>query len=99
MIVQQAGNTPISYDIEVYVEISCYLTPSKTYNQEGDQRKILVTHTFDSWAPIRSLPVLQLRGRTSILSIDIFYKTVYVVPKPKIQLITDDPVHLWITYC
>ncbi|MGD9780073.1 MAG: hypothetical protein AB7U21_09595, partial [Methanomethylovorans sp.] len=90
MIVQQAGNAPISYDIEVYVDDKLLPDPSKTYNQEGDQREILVTHTFDSLGAHKITASVTAAGEDIQPINNIFYKTVYVVPKPKIQLITDD---------
>ncbi|WP_367343552.1 hypothetical protein [Methanomethylovorans sp.] len=90
MVVQQAKDTSISYDIEVYVDDKLLPDPSKTYTQEGYQRKILATHTFDSLGAHKITASVTVEGEDIQPINNIFYKTVYVVPKPKIQLITDD---------
>lgn len=87
MIVQQAGDTPISYQIETYVDDQ--QVRSRTYDQEGSFKTIPVTHTFDSLGAHTITASITSSEDNQPIN-NIFYKTVYVVPKPKIQLITDE---------
>lgn len=87
LVVQQAGDTPISYEVEMYVDDQ--LVRSRTYDQEDRSKTIPVTHTFDSLGAHTITASITASGDSQPIN-NIFYKTVYVVPKPKIQLITDD---------
>jgi len=87
IIVQQAGDTPTGYQIEMYVDDQ--LVRSRTYDQEDDSRTIPVTYTFTSLgAHTITASITASDDRQPINN--VFYKTVYVVPKPKIQVVTDD---------
>ena len=88
LVVQQAGDTPISYQIEMYVDDK--LVRSRTYDQEDDSRTIPVTHTFTSLGAHTITARITAAGEDRFPINNDFYKTVYVVPKPKIQLVTDD---------
>ncbi|WP_370574126.1 hypothetical protein [Methanomethylovorans sp.] len=88
LVVQQAGDTPISYQIEMYVDDQ--LVRSRIYDQEDNSKTIPVTHIFDSLGAHTITASITASGEDSHPINNIFYKTVYVVPKPKIQLITDE---------
>ena len=88
LIVQQARNTPISYQIEVFVDDKPVI--SRPYDQEDHSKTIPITHTFDTLGAHTITASITPSGEDSKPINNIFYKTVYVVPKPKIQLITDD---------
>ena len=88
LIVQQARDTPISYQIEVFVDDKPVI--SRPYDQEDHSKTIPITHTFDTLGAHTITASITPSGEDSKPINNIFYKTVYVVPKPKIQLITDD---------
>lgn len=88
LIVQQAkDDNPISYEMEVLVDDKPVI--SRPYDQEDRSRTIPVTHTFDSLGAHTITATITASEDSQPIN-NIFYKTVYVVPKPKIQLITDD---------
>jgi uncharacterized membrane protein len=84
VIISQAKDDTINYDLEVYANGS--LIRSGTFTQAGREKTIDVKYTFES------LGANNLRAVITPHSEDIdrvnnqFYKSVYVIPKPNIQL-------------
>ncbi|MFP4654495.1 MAG: hypothetical protein ACLFMM_02270 [Methanohalobium sp.] len=84
VIVSQAKDETISYNLEVYANGS--LIRSGTFTQSGHEKSIDVKHTFES------LGASDIRAKIAPVGEDIdtinneFHKSVYVIPKPKIQL-------------
>ncbi len=88
LVVQQAkDDNPISYEVEVLVDDKPVI--SRPYDQEDRSRTIPVTHTFNTLGAHTITATITASEDSQPIN-NIFYTTVYVVPKPKIQLITDD---------
>jgi Mg-chelatase subunit ChlD/uncharacterized membrane protein len=88
LILQQARDSPISCQIEMYVDDQ--LVRSRSYDLEDRSRTIPVTYTFNSLGAHTITARIKAAEEDKFLINNDFYKTVYVVPKPKIQLISDD---------
>lgn len=88
ILVSQAEEGEIRYSFEVYAGDT--LIRSGTSSQETRTRTIRVPYTF------KKLGAQEMRVELKPLTEDkdninnVYYKSVYVVPKPKIQLFTDD---------
>ncbi|AEH60506.1 conserved hypothetical protein [Methanosalsum zhilinae DSM 4017] len=89
IVVSQAGNEQIRYHLEVYHGDT--LIRSGTFDQS--ERKKTVTRVSRTF---RELGAHQIEVRVTPVGMDSnsinnrFYKSIYVIPKPQIQLITDD---------
>ncbi|MCD4806517.1 MAG: VWA domain-containing protein [Methanococcoides sp.] len=88
ILVSQAEEGEIRYSFEVYAGDT--LIRSGTFSQETRTRTIRVPYTF------KKLGAQEMRVELSPLTEDkddinnVYYKSVYVVPKPNINLITSD---------
>jgi uncharacterized membrane protein len=88
ILVSQAEEDEIRYSFEVYAGNT--LIRSGTFSQETRTRTIRVPHTF------KKLGAQEMRVELKPLTEDkddinnVYYKSVYVVPKPNINLITSD---------
>ncbi|WP_321418304.1 hypothetical protein [uncultured Methanomethylovorans sp.] len=89
LIVQQAGDTPASCQINVLVDDKPKMS-NYPVSLNDKSKTIPVTHTFDSVGAHTITASITVSGEDSQPINNVFYKTVYVVPKPKIQFITDD---------
>ncbi|ADI73595.1 von Willebrand factor type A [Methanohalobium evestigatum Z-7303] len=84
VIVSQAKDETINYDLEVYANGS--LIRSGTFTQSEREKTIDVKNTFESLGA-NNLRAVITPHREDIDSINNrFYKSVYVIPKPNIQL-------------
>lgn len=88
VIVSQAEEEEISYDLEVYEGDK--LIRSGTFSQSTREKTILVSHTFTSLGSHNLRVDLNPRTFDRDPINNQFYKAIYVVPKPKVKLITDD---------
>ncbi len=88
VIVSQAGDTAVSYRIEVYADDE--LIRSGTLSQSTREKVTQVKHTFETLgAHTLSATLTPLDEDRDPIN-NVFYKSVYVVPKPKVRLIADE---------
>ncbi|NPE29089.1 VWA domain-containing protein [Methanococcoides sp. SA1] len=89
ILVSQAEEGEIKFGYEVYVNDKL-IQSKQDFSMSGRTKTIRVKHTF------RELGAQEMRVELTPLSTDYdainnkYYKSIYVVPKPKIQLFTDD---------
>lgn len=89
LIVQQAGNSSINCQVEMFVDDKPKMS-NYPISLDDDSKTIPVTHTFDSLGAHTITASITVSGEDGQPINNVFYKTVYVVPKPKIQLVTED---------
>ena len=89
LIVQQAGNSSINCQVEMFVDDKPKMS-NYPVTLDDNSKTIPVTHTFESLGAHTITASITVSGEDSHPINNVFYKTVYVVPKPKIQLVTDD---------
>ncbi len=88
IVITQAGNDEIRYKLEVYHGDS--LIRSGTFDQSNKEKTISVSRTF------RELGAHELRVEVTPINFESnsinnkFYKSIYAIPKPQVQFITDD---------
>jgi uncharacterized membrane protein len=88
VVVSQAGDTAVSYRIEVYADET--LLRSGTFSQSDREKTIQVQHFFETLgAHTLSATLTPLDEDRDPIN-NVFYKSVYVVPKPEVRLIADD---------
>ncbi|MBN1134767.1 MAG: VWA domain-containing protein [Methanosarcinaceae archaeon] len=88
IIVSQAGDTTVSYRIEVYADDK--LLRSGTFSQSTREKTIQVKHFFEALGAHTLSATLTPLDEDKDPINNVFYKSVYVVPKPKILLIADE---------
>ena len=89
VIVRQAkDNGQAGYDLEVSVDGKIILRESVT--QKGRMNIILVPYTFEKLGVHEMKAVLIPSGEDLRSENNVFYKSIYVVPKPKILLVSPD---------
>ena len=88
IIVSQAGDTTVSYRIEVYADDK--LLRSGTFSQSTREKTIQVKHFFETLGAHTLSATLTPLDEDKDPINNVFYKSVYVVPKPKILLVADD---------
>ncbi|MBN2488487.1 MAG: hypothetical protein JXA98_05620 [Methanosarcinaceae archaeon] len=88
VVVSQAGDTAVSYRIEVYADDE--LIRSGTFSQTTREKTTPVPYYFETLgAHTLSATLTPLDEDRDPIN-NVFYKSVYVVPKPKVRLIADD---------
>lgn len=89
VVVSQAGNGEISYRIEIdYFDE--YKPRSRTITQSTREKTTSFMHTYTELGAHKvKVTLTPLSGDWDQIN-NVFYKSIYVVPKPKIQLIADN---------
>ncbi len=88
VIVSQAEDDEISYNIKVYVDDE--LARTRSYTQTTRTKTLPVPYTFKSLGAHTISVTLTPSGTDRDHINNKFYKSIYAVPKPKIQLIADN---------
>ncbi|MCG7853764.1 MAG: VWA domain-containing protein [Methanosarcinaceae archaeon] len=88
VIVSQAGDTAVSYRIEVYADDE--LIRSGTFSQSTREKATPIQYTFKTLGAHTLSATLEPLDEDRDPINNVFYKSVYVVPKPKVRLIADD---------
>ncbi len=93
IVVRQAGNET-KYDLDVQIEKDKSIvkrTEIKDIVQTEDRTKTIpFSHTFDSLGTYGVTATLKPRSEDWNPLNNVFYKSVFVVPKPKVLAVTDD---------
>ena len=88
VVVSQAVDGETSYNIKVYVDNE--LIRARSYTQTTRTKTLPIPHTFTSLgAHTISVTLTPLAQDMDHIN-NVFYKSIYAVPKPKIHLIADD---------
>ncbi|MGP8330895.1 MAG: VWA domain-containing protein [Methanosarcinaceae archaeon] len=92
VIVSQAGEREIEYSIEVLVDGKPVGVGKSTKTQDTRKKTISLAgiNPFTSLGAHTIKVILTPHGEDSDRINNVFYKSIYVVPKPKVRLITDD---------
>ena len=88
VVVSQAEDGETSYNIKVYVDDE--LIRSRSYTQTTRTKTTPVPHTFTSLGAHTISVILTPLAEDRDHINNVFYKSIYAVPKPKIHLIADD---------
>ena len=89
ILVSQASEGRTSYFLKVYVDGELF--QSRRFSQESREMSIPITRAFDTLGAHNLRVVIEPDGEDLNDINNEFYKALYVVPKPKITLITDEP--------
>ena len=87
IVVRQAG-TDISYNLDV--EIDGTLKKSESITQKERENVIPITATFTTLGSHRMKATITPTGEDRFKLNNVFYKSVFVVPKPKVLAVTGD---------
>lgn len=87
VIVRQAGSD-ISYRLDVEIEGKSVLSDS--FSQKGREKFIPVTGTFTALGSYKMKATITPDGEDRFKQNNVFYKSIFVVPKPKIFVVTAD---------
>jgi len=89
ILVSQANDGLTSYFLKVYVDGELF--QSKHFSQETREMTIPITRAFDTLGAHTLMVEIEPDGEDLNDINNEFYKALYVVPKPKITLVTDEP--------
>ncbi len=89
ILVSQAKEELTSYFLKVYVDGELF--QSKHFSQETREMTIPITRAFDTLGAHTLRVEIEPDGEDLNDINNEFYKALYVVPKPKITLVTDEP--------
>lgn len=87
IVVRQAGNTT-SYRLDVQIDGAS--ADSETITQTERMKIIPVSYTFNSLGNHQITATITPSGEDWFKINNVFYRSVYVVPKPKVLAVTDD---------
>nr|WP_304364526.1 VWA domain-containing protein [Methanosarcina sp. KYL-1] len=89
IVVQQAGEDSVSYFLEFYVDGN--LERSKSFSQQERTNVIPITWAFDSLGAHNIMVRITPSGEDLNDLNNEFSKALYVVPKPKLTLVSSEP--------
>ncbi|WP_440954869.1 VWA domain-containing protein [Methanosarcina sp. Mfa9] len=89
ILVSQASEGRTSYFLKVYVDGELF--QSRRFSQETREMTIPITRAFGTLGAHNLRVVIEPDGEDLNDINNEFYKALYVVPKPKITLVTDEP--------
>ncbi len=89
ILVSQASEERTSYFLKVYVDGELF--QSRRFSQESREMSIPITRAFDTLGAHNLRVEIEPDGEDLNDINNEFYKALYVVPKPKITLVTDEP--------
>ncbi|ADE36483.1 vWA domain-containing protein [Methanohalophilus mahii] len=89
IIVSQAEEVPVEYTFKAYADDK--LIRSGTFTQSSKQRSYQIPYKFNDLGANEIKVELSRQADEAEAINNYFTKSVYVVPKPKVQYITDEP--------
>jgi len=89
IVVRQASEQNVSYFYEVYVDGK--LTDSRPYSQNTRNNTISITQTFNTLGAHNISVKITPSGEDLNSINNEYHKSLYVIPKPKLTLVTSEP--------
>ena len=89
IVVRQASEQNVSYFLEVYVDGK--ITQSRDFTQSGRNNTIPINQAFTTLGAHNITVKITPSGEDLNKVNNEFQKSIYVIPKPKLTLITDEP--------
>ncbi len=89
IVVRQASEQNVSYSLEVYVDGK--LSQSGPYSQNTRNNTIPITQTFNTLGAHNISAKITPSGEDLNSINNVYQKSLYVIPKPKLTLVTNEP--------